>query len=138
MPLSFRIILLVLGLGLCILIVDLVRRGRFREELSLIWLFVGVAFMGGAFADLVIDPIAKRLGVDYPPALVFALLIFCLVVALLYFSTVISDLKSRVKELAQIIALDRRRGPDGTSPGASRQMGAGGESGIDRTKDDDV
>jgi len=94
-----------MGIFLFIVILDLVRRKKFREELSLIWLVIGVGLILSSFADLVIDPLAFRLGVKYPPALVFVLIFFMLVFAMLYFSLVVSDLKSKNKELSQKIAL---------------------------------
>lgn len=105
MPLSARIIIFLTGLGLLILVFELVRKKRFREELSVIWLFLAVIVASGSVIDIVIDPLARFLHIDYPPALVFMMVIFVLIVSLLYFSLVTSDMKSRVKELTQKIAL---------------------------------
>src|SRR5512147_177293 len=105
MSLGIRIILLGMGLILFIAIFELVRRKRFREELSITWFAVAIALMASSVADKVIDPFAKRLGIGYPPALVFAWIIFCLILALLYFSSVISDLTGKINELSQKIAL---------------------------------
>jgi hypothetical protein len=87
------------------MIFELVRRKKFREELSLIWLVMGIGLIFSSFADLIIDPLAHKLGFGYPPALVFVIISFLLVLALLYFSVVVSDLKSKNKELSQKIAL---------------------------------
>lgn len=105
MNLGIRLIIFGLGLILSIIIFELVRRKKFREELSLIWFIVGIALMASSVADLIVDPIAKKLGIGYPPALVFVWVIFFLILALLYFSAVISDLKGKIKELSQKIAL---------------------------------
>jgi hypothetical protein len=105
MSLGIRLILLGFGLSLFVLIFELVRRGRFREELSIAWFAVSILLMAGAFADRLIDPIARKIGIGYPPALVVAWVLFCLVIALLYFSAIISDLKGKIKELSQKIAL---------------------------------
>jgi len=105
MPWGIRIIIFGLGAVLFLLIFELVRRRRLREELSITWFLVGFLLMTGAFADLIIDPIARKLGIGYPPALVFVWILFCLIIALLYFSAVISDLKGHIKELGQKIAL---------------------------------
>lgn len=105
MHLSVRIIILGLGLSLITIIFELVRRKKFREELSLAWFAVGMAIMASSVVDLVIDPIAQKLGIGYPPALVFVWVIFFLILALLYFSVLISDLKGKMKELSQKIAL---------------------------------
>jgi hypothetical protein len=94
-----------MGIFLFIVILELVRRKKFREELSLIWLMIGIGFILSSFADRIIDPLAFRLGISYPPALVFMLIFFLLVFAMLYFSLVVSDLKSKNKELSQKMAL---------------------------------
>ncbi len=105
MSLGIRIILLGLGVVLFGIIFELVRRRRFREELSIAWFAVSLTLMASSFGDKLIDPLAHRIGIGYPPALVFAWLIFCFILALLYFSSVISDLKGKIKELSQKIAL---------------------------------
>jgi len=119
MSLGMRIMLFGFGIILFVIIFELVRRRRFREELSIAWFAVSIMLMASSAADKVIDPFAKHLGIGYPPALVFAWIIFCLILALIYFSSVISDLKGKIKELGQKVALmelelDKRRDdPDG-------------------------
>lgn len=105
MGFGIRIGILFMGIVLFMVIFELVRRRKFREELSIIWLVIGAGLILSAFADRVIDPLAFRLGITYPPALVFVLIFFLLVSAMLYFSLVVSDLKSKNKELSQKIAL---------------------------------
>ncbi|MDA8432268.1 MAG: DUF2304 domain-containing protein [Nitrospiraceae bacterium] len=105
MPAAIRIMLLVSGLVLFAIVFELVRRRRFREEMSIAWFGVAIVLMASAAADKIIDPFARALHIGYPPALVFAWIIFCLILALIYFSSVISDLKGKIKELSQKIAL---------------------------------
>lgn len=105
MALSVRIFIFLVGIFLFILILDLVRRKKFREELSIIWLLIGILLIFGSFADRVIDPVAAAIGINYPPVLVFMVISFFMILAILYFSIVVSDLKSKNKELSQKIAL---------------------------------
>jgi hypothetical protein len=105
MQFGIRIIILLSGLVLFGIIFELVRKRRFREELSLVWFFVAFALTASSIADLLMDPLARAIGIGYPPALYFAWIIFCIIVTILYFSVVISDLKSKIKELSQKIAL---------------------------------
>jgi hypothetical protein len=105
MSLEARSTIFVLGLIFFLIIFEMVRRKKFREELSIIWFIVGFALMASSVADVLVDPLAERLRIGYPPALVFIWVIFFLILALLYFSYVISDLKGKVKELTQKIAL---------------------------------
>ena len=105
MSVDIRLLLVGFGLVLFFFVFELVRRGRFREELSITWFAISILLMASSVADYLIDPIARRIGIGYPPALVFAWILFCLIIALLYFSAVISDLKGKIKELSQKIAL---------------------------------
>jgi hypothetical protein len=105
MPIGARLIILFLGIVLFIIVFELLRKGKFREELSVIWLIFSITVALGAFIDLIVDPIAKKLHIYYPPSLVFVFIFVILIIALLYFSMVISDLKSKVKELSQKIAI---------------------------------
>lgn len=105
MGISIRIFILLTGIFLFIVILELVRRRKFREELSLIWLIIGFGLILSSFADRIIDPLAFRLGISYPPVLILLVIFFLLVLAMLYFSIVVSDLKSKNKELSQKIAL---------------------------------
>ena len=105
MSLGMRIVIFIIGTSLFLTILELVRKKRFREELSLVWLLIGFGMVLASIADFVIDPLAVRLGISYPPALVFIVIFFLLVLVVLYFSVVVSDLKGRNKELSQKIAL---------------------------------
>ena len=105
MSFPVRIIIFCIGLGLFALVFALVRKGRFREELSVIWLLIGITAMLSSGADVVLDRVAFKLGISYPPVLGFVMLFLVLVFGFLYFSVVASDLKSGLKELAQQTAL---------------------------------
>ncbi len=105
MTLSIRLFIFIMGIFLFITILELARRRRFREELSIVWLLTGLGLILSSFADLIIDPLAFKLGLSYPPALVFMITFFLFVLVILYFSVAVSDLKSRNKELSQKIAL---------------------------------
>lgn len=105
MTLLFRLLVFSSGLVLFLIVFELVRTKRFREELSIVWLLAAMAIMLGSVADFIVDPVAEWLGVHYPPSLLFAWIIFCLILTLLYFSVILSKLKSRVKELSQAVAL---------------------------------
>jgi hypothetical protein len=105
MTLGIRIFIFVMGVLLFLTILELVRKRRFREELSLVWLLAGLGLILSSFADLIIDPLAFKLGLSYPPALVFMVTFFLFVLVILYFSVAVSDLKSRNKELSQKVAL---------------------------------
>lgn len=105
MTLTMRLVIFIIGILLFITILELVRRKKFREDLSIVWLLIGVGLMLAPLGDFIIDPLAFKLGISHPPALIFMLVFFLFVIAMLYFSIVVSDLKGKNKELSQKIAL---------------------------------
>lgn len=105
MNLTLRIIIFLSGTFLFFIIFRLLRKKRFREELSILWLLVSITLTLGSVADLIIDPLAFALGISYPPALIFLIFFFVVVLTMFYFSVVVSDLKSKNKELSQKVAL---------------------------------
>lgn len=111
MSMGIRLLILGLGLVFFMIIFEMVRRKKFREELSVTWFLISIAIMASSVADKIIDPLAGILGIGYPPALIFIWVVFFLLLALLYFSLVISDLKGKVKELSQKIALIEHKIP---------------------------
>lgn len=121
MNLTLRILIFLSGLSLFFIIFRLLRRKRFREELSILWFLVSITLALGSVADLLIDPLAFALGISYPPALIFLIFFFIVVLTMFYFSLVVSDLKSKNKELSQKVALmeyriremDNKRDKDG-------------------------
>jgi hypothetical protein len=117
---GIRVFIFLFGVFFSVSIFELVRRRKLREDLSLGWLLIGFALILSSFADQVIDPLAFALGIHYPPALAFVIVALLLIIVMLYFSIVVSDLKSRNKELSQKIALmeykllrlQKKSGPD--------------------------
>ncbi len=105
MNLTLRLFIFLAGLLLFITILRLLRKKKFREELSILWLLVSISLSLGSVADVIIDPLAFALGINYPPALVFLIFFFIVVLTMFYFSLVVSELKSKNKELSQKVAL---------------------------------
>jgi len=105
MPFTARLIILFVGIGFFLVVLELVRKKRFREELSIIWLFFALSIAISSVLDKIIDPLARILNISYPPVFAFMLISIIMIISLLYFSLVTSDLKSKVKELTQKIAL---------------------------------
>ena len=90
---------------LFLIVLELVRRKRLREDYSLLWL--------GTFGVLLIlslwrgflDHIANLLGIFYPPTALFVIGFALLLIVMIQFSVVISQLASQNKKTAQHIAL---------------------------------
>lgn len=87
----------------------LIRRRRLLVEYSLLWLGVFSVFLVIAIFGGLLDVIAQFFGILYPPASVFILLIIGIIMLLLHFSTIISDLKRKLNELSIRLALLENR-----------------------------
>ena len=90
-----------------VLVLELVRQRRLREEYSLLWLATALAMMiVSAWRDL-LHGLSRAVGISYPPNLLFLLAALFTMLLLLYFSTVITRLTQENKDIAQEVALLR-------------------------------
>jgi hypothetical protein len=100
---------LIAGIGGLIVIVDLVRRGKLREDYSLLWLATGIVLIGLTLFRPLLDELARFMGVvTYPPAALFAVAIVFMLLILLQFSTALTKLSRENKRTAQELALLRQ------------------------------
>jgi hypothetical protein len=104
---TFRIqILAVIGsVALVFFIIELIRRKRLREEFSILWLAMGVVFLALSIFRGLLDQFSYLVGIGYPPAALFLILIMGLTVIMIHFSVAISELKETQKKLVQEIGL---------------------------------
>ncbi|MEA1963816.1 MAG: DUF2304 domain-containing protein [Candidatus Aerophobetes bacterium] len=115
MPLRQKIMAISLSVGLLIIIFELVRRKKLREEYSWLWMLTGVIILILAvWYDLLLF-IAHLVGAALPASVLFFLGIFFLVLINLYFSVKVSTLTTQVKKLTQEIAILNRRVEDYSS-----------------------
>ena len=104
-PIEQRFVAIIISLTLLLVIVQLIRKHKLREEHALIWLAasLGIFFFSvfGGFARI----LASLFAVSYTPTLFLVLgLLFALVV-LLSQTVALSTQSNRVRDLAQHIAL---------------------------------
>lgn len=100
-----RLVALLISLGLLVLIVDLVRKRRLREEYAWLWVLTGgVIFILGVWQDLLLR-LTPLLGAKIPVSVLFFGGLIFLTVISLHFSTEISRLADQSRELAQRLAL---------------------------------
>jgi len=105
MPIRNKVVALVVGLWMLLLIVELVRRRKLREEYSWLWLMTGsVILLLTLWFDL-LKWITQLVGAVSPSSTIFLFAFLFLVFISLHFSVVISKLTDRNKELAQRYAL---------------------------------
>ena len=106
---SNRSIVLAVGAAVIALLVilELVRRRRLREEYSLLWLATAVVMLVLGLWREPLHILAPVVGIDYPPNLLFLLAALFLLFIQLHLSTVITKLTQENKEIAQQVALLR-------------------------------
>jgi len=101
MPLRQKILAILLSVGLVILIFELVRRRKLREEYSWLWMLTGVVIFVLAIWHGLLLFISRLLGIALPASTIFLFGGFFLILINLYFSVKISTLTTQVKELVQ-------------------------------------
>ena len=105
MPIQQKIFAVSVSILLFIVIIDLVRRRRLREEFSWLWLLTGVVvIILAAWYDL-LKLITGIIGAALPTTTLFLFSVIFLMVINLYYATKISYLHDRVKDLAQDVAI---------------------------------
>ena len=87
-------------------VLELIRSRRLQERYALLWLLTGVVLVALSAWRSGLNTIADWVGVrQYPPAVLFAVGLFFVLVVLLHYSTVISKLTDQNTILAQRLAL---------------------------------
>ena len=105
MPLKARLFLLLLSLGMFVFILQLIRGRRLKIEHSVLWLTVSMIMIVLSVWQGFTDQIARAIGIDYPPALYFAVAIVFAFLMLLHLSMELSKMKDRIKTLNQELSI---------------------------------
>ena len=105
MPIHQKIFAISVSIILFIVIIDLVRRRKLREDLSWLWLLTGVAITVLAIWYDLLRFITGIIGAVVPTTTLFLSSVIFLMAINLYYATKISSLHDCVKDLAQHIAI---------------------------------
>ncbi len=104
-PLRVSIFAAIAAAGLLTVVFELIRRRRLQERYALLWLVTALVILVLALWRDALNVLAELVGIAYPPSALFVLASFFILVVLLHYSTVISQLSERNVTLAQRIAL---------------------------------
>jgi hypothetical protein len=105
-PLTVSIAGAVASVLLVLVVLELIRKRRLLERYSLLWLATGIVLLVLSLWRGGLNTIAGWFGVEtYPPAVLFAIAIFFILLVLLDYSTAISKLVDQNVTLAQRVAL---------------------------------
>ncbi len=100
-----QIISFLIGVVLFLSVVFLIITGRLKERYSLLWLASSLFICILSISRRLLEYISYKLGIYYPPSLLFLAGVLFLLAINISFSVTISRLSSKVDTLAQEIAL---------------------------------
>lgn len=102
--LSIQLILGTASICLLLIVFELIRRRKLREKYALLWLLSGLVLLFFTFFPNLLIVIADTLGIYYLTALFIISFLFLLLIVL-HYSTVISQLFEKTKELTQELGI---------------------------------
>ena len=86
-------------------VVELIRRNKLKEKYSLVWLAASLVIFFFSVSRKALETISLLVGIYYPPSFIFLIASLFLIIINIHFSTVISELYEKNKNLTQEIAL---------------------------------
>jgi hypothetical protein len=105
MPLHQKIFAVIACLVTFVVILELLRRRRLKEEYSWLWLFTGLGMIVLVFWYDLLVLITDLIGAVTPTTTLFLFSILFLLLVSLHYSVIISKLTYQIKDLAQEIAI---------------------------------
>jgi hypothetical protein len=109
-PVPVSIAAAIASLLLLLVVLELIRGRRLKERYALLWLATGLVLLVLSVWRGGLQTLAGWLGVStYPPAILFAVAILFVIIVLLHYSTVLSEISDQNTRLAQRIALLEER-----------------------------
>lgn len=109
MGLLLKMFILVCGLFFSGLLIRLLLQRKINARNSVTWLTSAIIILVLSANPRWLDWIARAVGIEYPPALLFLLSTLILLVISLYHSMQISVLNEKLRQLAQHVALEEQK-----------------------------
>jgi hypothetical protein len=104
-PVRVSIFAAIAAILLLALIFELIRSRRLQERYALLWLATGLVILFFSLWRAALGRFADLVGIAYPPSALFIVASLFILIVLLHYSTVISELSERNLALAQRLAL---------------------------------
>lgn len=101
-----RILGAVLAIAFMALILDLIRRDKLLERYSIVWFLLGIAMLLGAIFPVLLEWLAKAMGVRDVTIALFSATLLVLLALSLNFSVIASRQSKQITRLAQQSAID--------------------------------
>ena len=105
MPWQQKIAVLVIAGGVCLYILNLVRKRRLNVRYSWYWLVVGALLFLLALLSPALGWVTHALGMGVPTSALFFLGIIFLLVVCIYYSARISEMHDRLETLTRALAI---------------------------------
>ena len=115
-PIRVSIFAAIAAIVLLLVILELIRSRRLQERYALLWVMTAVVLLVFALWRDGLNVLARTVGIAYPPSALFLLAAVFILVVLLHYSTVISELAERNLMLAQRIALLEQKLKEAEAP----------------------
>lgn len=100
-----EVVALVACFSLIGVIFELVRRKKIKERYSLLWFFTGLSMLVLTLKRDWLEQFSSSVGIYYAPSSLFLLLSGFMILILIHYSTVLSQLLSQNQKLGQKVAL---------------------------------
>jgi hypothetical protein len=110
---TYQFAVLIMGIGLAIGILYLVRRDHIYIRQGLFWIFIAFFSLVFGVWPFLIDTIGEALGVAYPPTLLLLVAIIVLIVKALLGDIALTKVRRDVRRLNQRMALLEAEHPPG-------------------------
>lgn len=113
-----RIVAAILAVLFMFLILDLIRRDKLLERYSIVWFLLGLAMLAGAAFPVLLELIARAMGVRDATIALFSIVLLILLGLSLNFSVIASRQAKQITRLAQQSAIESTDGESEESVGS--------------------
>lgn len=96
---------IVVSVAFLLFIIELIRKRHIKESYAILWLFFGVVLLVFSIWRNGLNATALFLGIAYPPAMLFIILILASLLVLIQYSVVITKLSLRLNRLTQELGI---------------------------------
>lgn len=108
---QIELVAVAVSLGYLLFIARLVRRRQLREKYAMLWMAVGAATVVVSLSRGPMDRLARALGIQYGPTILFLVAIMFLMSVVAHLSWEMSRLEERTRRMAEELALMRPQAP---------------------------
>lgn len=108
---QIELVAIAVSLSYLLFIARLVRRRQLREKYAMLWMAVGAAVVVVSLSRGPMDGLARALGIQYGPTILFLVAIMFLMAVVAHLSWEVSRLEERTRKLAEEMALMRPQKP---------------------------